>query len=244
MISRYLMRRFPRIPQPCRWVTRLTIGCLCLGGLFPQPVGAIAASTDPIPPPESLPAPTPAAPLRPASNCPDELTALTAGLVRDLSSYANRVAYRNFGKFRGIQRPSTIILVSQPDFEPLAIESRSYTATPVAEDGVDQVFLTTLERQYNRQEAIELQHFHWVFLTQAESGWYLAFMLSSLGAYPPVQPLSDPVVLTAPPDLTVQPPTPPRDSSNGLLAEAIRLWLRDCRAGAVYPVESNEPDRE
>ena len=243
MISWNLMGRLHRILHPCRWVISLTIGCLCLGSLFPQRVGA-AASKDPIPTPESIPTSAPSVPLRPVSNCPTELTTLTTGLVRDLPSYANRVAYRNFGKFRDIQRPSTVILVSQPDFEPLAIVSRSYTATPGAEDAVNQVFLTTLERQYNQQEAVELQHYHWVFLTQADSGWYLAFMFSSLGDYPPVQPLSDPTVLTVQPDLTAQPLTPPRDSSDGLLAEAIRLWLRDCRAGAVYPVESSQNDGE
>ena len=244
MIIRHQMVRFLRIPHARRRVISLMIGCLCVGSLFPQWVGAIAAAQAPIPHLESIPTSTPSAPLRPVSNCPAELTRLTNGLVRDLPSYANRVAYRNFGKFRAFQRPSTFILVSQPDFEPLAIESRSYTATPAAEDEVEQVFLTTLERQYNPQEAIELQHYHWVFLTQADSGWYLAFMFSSLGPYPPVQPLTGQPILTTQLTQTAQSLTPPRDSSDGLLAEAIRLWLRDCRAGAVYPVESRDNDGE
>lgn len=229
MIIKHQMVRLHRIPYPCSWIISLTISWLCLGSLYPQRGGAIAAPREANLTTESILAPAPSAPLRPVSDCPTGLEALTTGLVRDLPSYANRVAYRTFGKFRHIQRPSTVILVSQPDFEPLEIESRSYTATPVVDDSVEQIFLTTLERQYNLEEAVELEHHHRIFLTQADSGWYLAFMFSSLGTYPSEQPLTAEQLLT-----------PPRDSSDGLLAEAIRLWLRDCRAGAIYPVESSE----
>ena len=222
------MGRLHRFTYALSWAISLSMGWLCLVNLYPQRVGAIAASHAPTPTPESAQPSAPSAPLRPVSACPDDLATLTMGLIRDLPSYANRVGYRNFGKLRQLQRPSTVILVSQPDFEPLELTARSYTAASSAEDSVDQVFLTTLERQYNQAEAIELQHYHWLFLTQADSGWYLAFMFSRLGSYPSIQPL------------TPQPLTPPRDSSEGLMAEAIRLWLRDCRAGAVYPVESSE----
>lgn len=30
-----------------------------------------------------------------------------------------------------------------------------------------------------------------------------------------------------------RPPTPPRDSSEGVIAQAIRTWLRDCQAEPV-----------
>jgi hypothetical protein len=33
--------------------------------------------------------------------------------------------------------------------------------------------------------------------------------------------------------LANQPPSPPQDTSQGVIAQAIRLWLRDCRAGAI-----------
>ena len=234
------MGRLHQLTHIFFWALSLSMGWQCLDSLYPQRVGAIAPSQDPSPTTESPSASAPSAPLRPVSDCPTDLEILTMGLVRDLPSYANRVAYRSFGKFRSIQRPSTIILVSQPDFEPLEIEPRSQTATPAVEEAVDQVFLTTLERQYSQEESIELQHHHWVFLTQADSGWYLAFMFSSLGSYPPVQSLATQPTPITPPALSVRPLTPPRDSSDGLLAEAIRLWLRDCRARAVYPVESNE----
>ena len=228
MNSRHLMGRLHRFTHSSIWAFSLIISWLCLVNLYPLGVGAISASNDPNPTPETPQPSAPSTPLRPGSACPDDLETMTLGLVRDLPSYANRVAYRNFGKFRDLQRPSTVILASQPNFEPLELPSPSPPPAPAADGGVDQVFLTTLERQYNQEEAVELQHYHWLFLTQADSGWYLAFMFSRLGAYPSAQPP------------TPQPLTPPRESSDGLMAEAIRLWLRDCRAGAVYPVESSE----
>lgn len=234
MISWHLMGLLHRLPNSYRWNISLTIGCLCLGSLFPQKVWPISPAHNPTPTLESITNSAPSAPLRPVSDCPADLETLTMGLVRDLPSYANRVAYRNFGKFRQFQRPSAVILISQPDFEPLELASRSHTASTAVEESVEQVFLTTLERQYNQEEVVDLQHYHWIFLTQADSGWYLAFMFSRLGAYPSTQPMGPQSLATR------QPLTPPRDSSNGLLAEAIRLWLRDCRAEAVYPVESSE----
>lgn len=30
-----------------------------------------------------------------------------------------------------------------------------------------------------------------------------------------------------------QPPSPPRDSSNGSIAQGIKTWLRDCQAGSI-----------
>ncbi len=222
------MGRLHRFTYALPWTVSLSVGCLCLVNLIPLRVGAIAASHAPDPTSEPAQPSAPSAPRRPVTACPNDLETLTTGLLRDLPSYANRVAYRNFGKFRQLQRPSTVILASQPDFESLGLPSPSSSPAPAAEGGVDQIFLTTLERQYNQVEAVELQHYHWLFLTQAESGWYLAFMFSRLGTYPSAQPLTPQLL------------TPPRDSSNGLMAEAIRLWLRDCRAGSVYPVESIE----
>ena len=183
------MGRLHRFTYAFYWVVSLSMGWLCLINLGPLRVGAIAASHAPPPTSESAQPSAPSAPLRPVSACPHDLETLTTGLTRDLPSYANRVAYRNFGKFRQLQRPSTVILASQPDFEPLELPSPSSSSAPAAEGGVDQVFLTTLERQYNQDEAVDLQHYHWLFLTQAESGWYLAFMFSRLGAYPSVQPM-------------------------------------------------------
>jgi len=65
----------------------------------------------------------------------------------------------------------------------------------------------------------------WKILSQTTSGWQLSMMFSRTGIYP-----------------ASQPPTPPRDSSDGVIAQAIRTWLRDCQEGAVRAItpKSNE----
>ncbi|ASC69986.1 hypothetical protein XM38_009160 [Halomicronema hongdechloris C2206] len=157
--------------------------------------------------------------LRPSTPCPQQLSQLVTGLVRDLPSYANRVASRSLERQNDF---GSVLLAGQPDVEPLDLaEFTQGPLSPVAAE-LQQVFFTTLERQYLRDRIVELQHYHWLFLTRAESGWYLAFMFSSLQAH----------------DSQGRPPTPPQDSSDGIIAQAVKLWLRDCRAEAVYPVES------
>ena len=81
-------------------------------------------------------------------------------------------------------------------------------------DGVEQVFFTTLERQYTARKAVQLQQFHWLFLTKSESGWRKVMMFTQTGYYP----------------VNKQPPSPPRDSSNGVIGQAVDTWLQDCRA--------------
>jgi hypothetical protein len=73
-----------------------------------------------------------------------------------------------------------------------------------------------LERQYIGKKAIELQEFHWLLLTKTTTGWRLVMMFSQIGSYSKEQPIS-----------------PPRDSSNGTVAQGVNTWLRDCEAGSV-----------
>jgi len=56
----------------------------------------------------------------------------------------------------------------------------------------------------------------WKILSQTTSGWQLSMMFSRTGIYP-----------------ASQPPTPPWDSNDGVIAQAVRTWLRDCQEGAV-----------
>ena len=157
--------------------------------------------------------------------CPDDLETLIQPLLRDLPSYANRVIQRS--RLRGVSYESSyVILAGRPEFEPLPLgPGRSEPAISSAseskqagssEDDTRQVFITTLERNYSSGQAVQLQHYHWLFLSKTESGWRLAMMFSRLGSYP-----------------AGNPPLPPRDNSNGAIAEAISTWLRDCRAGTV-----------
>jgi hypothetical protein len=155
-------------------------------------------------------------PIRPKTACPDQLEALMSLMLRDLPSYANRVSQRAYTNYRTAEVPGYVLLAGRPEYEPLTLAAGEYTST--TESKVPQVFFTTLERQYFSQDAFRLQHYHWLFLTQTESGWRFVLMLSAVG------------------DVAAdEPPTPPRDSSQGVIAQAIRLWLRDCAAGSIAP---------
>lgn len=150
--------------------------------------------------------------------CPSEIQTLIPLLLRDLPAYANRTSQRVVRQVRAPQLLSYLLLVGQPEFEPLTLGPGPYRSAqpPEASEDLHQVFVTTLERQYVSGEAIELQHYHWLFLTKTVSGWRLAMMFSRLGGYPEKQP-----------------PSPPRDTSDGVIAQAIETWLRDCRAGSI-----------
>lgn len=154
--------------------------------------------------------------IRPDATCPTDLEALMALLLRDLPSYANRVSQRAYiEEFRITDNiPGTIILAGRPEYQPIELPSREYTAGQA--DGTSQVFFTTLERQYAADKAVDLQHYYWLFLTQTEAGWRFVLLFASLSSTP-----------------IDQPPTPPQDASQGVVARAIRLWLRDCQAGDV-----------
>ena len=60
------------------------------------------------------------------------------------------------------------------------------------------------------------ENYHWLFLTKTSEGWKLVTVYSQLAALNP-----DDV------------PLPPIETSQGTIGQAIRLWLRDCQAGAL-----------
>ena len=183
-------------------------GAMAIAAIF-MPLGATAASR--------LPAPAGSRAVSPPVNrhsCPTTVEALTVLLLRDLPGYGNRLAQRQ--KRSGSEL--YLIAASGADFTPLPVKSSEY---PDSQDqNLHQVFFTTLERDYHQKQMRQWQQHHWLFLAQTAQGWRLALLYSRLAPYPP--------------DLT-RPPLPPRDSSQGLTAEAMRLWLRDCQAGAVPP---------
>jgi len=161
-------------------------------------------------------------PIREAIACPERLEDLMPLLLRDLPSYANRVnqrAYLTETLTHMANNPATpgyVLLAGQPDYQALALSPDRLASDRPSSDA-PQIFFTTLERQYLAGKAVRLQHYHWLFLTQTQSyGWQLVLMFSAIGDYPSHQPASA-----------------PQDASQGVIAQAIRLWLRDCRAGAV-----------
>jgi hypothetical protein len=138
---------------------------------------------------------------------------LTSQLLHDLPSYANRATQRARRRSRSSDIYSYMLVAGRPEFTPLPLNLDKSTSDTTE---VEQVFFTTLERQYIAGKAVESQQFHWLLLTKSNTGWRFVMMFTQIGGYPQKQVVS-----------------PPRDSSNGVVAQAIKTWLRDCRADSV-----------
>ncbi|MEH2165943.1 MAG: hypothetical protein V7K41_04540 [Nostoc sp.] len=146
------------------------------------------------------------------------LETFTIQLLEDLPSYTNRASQRARRLRRSSDVYSYMLVAGRPEFTPLPLNLEEYStdAPKSSASGVEQVFFTTLEREYIGKKAVELQEFHWLFLTKTKIGWQLVMMFSQTGSYSAQQPLS-----------------PPRDSSKGTVAQGVKTWLRDCQAGSI-----------
>ena len=192
-------------------------------------------------------APRPSAPLRPSTACPSDLETLSQLLIRDIPNYTNRVLQRSVAVIPKYdrsdstessgqliqegRRPSYIIIAGRPELEPLDLSEYAITTDPAAGGQIEQLFFTTLARQYSNNRlsgvrANEVQSYHWLFLAEASDGWWLAFMYSQIDD----------------PD-TPRAPTPPRESSTSAVGQAVQIWLRDCRAGDIRPIEAESSSR-
>jgi len=78
------------------------------------------------------------------------------------------------------------------------------------------VFFTTLEQQFRGDRVLTRQHYHWLFLTPTDGGWAVVYLFTRFGEG----------------NVDAE-PMPPREVSSGVMGQAVRLWLRDCEAGAV-----------
>ncbi|MGD1705178.1 hypothetical protein [Dapis sp. BLCC M229] len=141
------------------------------------------------------------------STCPensDNLEILVAALMLDLPSYVNREIQRDRQPNEDYLKRN-IVIAGRPEFENLAIDY-----TPFIQENIQQIFLTTLERQYQDSQVVELQQFHWLFLRQNQTQWELVNMFS----------IKESLLENIPPQ--------PEDSSNGVFAKGIRAWLQGC----------------
>ncbi|MGB3292430.1 MAG: hypothetical protein WBB01_05455 [Phormidesmis sp.] len=171
--------------------------------------------------------PRPYSPLRPPNTCPTDIGTLTAMLIRDLPNYTNRVIQRTVAALpnnevdgRAPYRPAYVLIAGRLELEPLDLNEYTFTTSPEAGGPLSQVFFTTLSRQYFGLRVDEVQQYHWLFLTEASDGWRLALMFSAIDDVQTARSL-----------------LPPRESSESSVGQAVQLWLRDCRAGAIYPLE-------
>ncbi len=143
--------------------------------------------------------------------CPTTIEPLAKLLVRDLPSYANRTALKNGTRFQ-VPEMSQVIIASQANLEPLQLPGVQHPSDP----NLHQLFITTLERQTFNQKTSKFQQYHWLFLVQTREGWKLSQSFSRISPYPLVSRI-----------------TPPHESSQGITAQAIKIWLRDCQAGVI-----------
>lgn len=154
-------------------------------------------------------------PTEKSKNCPRDLTTLTTQLLQDIPDYGNRVIQRTQDKHQQANIQTYIVAAGRPEFEPLNLPQIKYTEAK--DNQPQQIFFTTLEKQYTNNQKIERETYHWLFVTLTDSGWYLVTMFSRFG------------------NATKNtPPTPPQESSNGIIGQAVNLWLRDCRADALH----------
>ncbi|NEP78243.1 MAG: hypothetical protein F6K39_08645 [Okeania sp. SIO3B3] len=137
----------------------------------------------------------------------DDLEILATDLILDLPGYVNREIQRDRQSNEDYLERN-IVIAGRPEFEPLPIDDM-----PFFQEDINQIFLTTLERQYRDSHVVELQQFHWLFLRKSQRQWELVNMFSieeSLLGNLPLQP---------------------EDSSNGVFARGIRVWLKGCYFG-------------
>jgi hypothetical protein len=161
-----------------------------------------------------IPTPPPPIPIIAATRrtCPARIEELGQLLVRDLPSYTNRAIQKRRKLTNDLY--TSIVTAGKPDAKPLPISSREYT--PVYPQAApNQLFITTLERQYAGVNAVELQKFHWLFLARTKLGWRLVTMYSRSSQ----QPRSSIV--------------PPTESTNTPVGEAVRTWLNDCYISGI-----------
>ena len=146
-------------------------------------------------------------------SCPADLERLTSLLLRDLPSYSNRVIQRKLKFSRNIEKRNFIVTASQPELEPLNLPQIQYN--PTDKNQPEQVFFTVLERQYSGNKITNIQTYHWLFLTQSDRGWQTVMMFSRFGN-------SQDTV-----------PSPPVETTDGIIGQGVQLWLKDCRAGTI-----------
>ena len=149
--------------------------------------------------------------------CPQDLETLANLLTADISDYGNRVIQKSSIFSHELDfLPTYIITASKAELEPLsASESTLQTSN---NDNIKQIFFTSLERQYsNSQTVIEAENYHWLILINQNGQWQLVESFTRFG-----YPNSEKKVIS-----------PIRNSTNGVIGQAVKLWLKDCHAGTL-----------
>lgn len=138
------------------------------------------------------------------SACPQNLKGLVSQMLTDLPAYINRE------NTRANNRKTYVMLATKASFDDLPLFQPSATQ-PQSAHPPRQIFFTTLMRRYSTQTVVQQQEHHWLFLVKGDRGWQFVQLYSILDSYP-----------------SNNSPTPPRNSSSGSVAQAIKKWLNSC----------------
>ena len=143
------------------------------------------------------------------SSCALDLGSLSDSLVENLPDYGNRIIQRTQSTHRSLDINNYLVVAGKPEQQDLGLPQFKYNQ--VTDKKVKQVFFTTLERQYQGKQVRERETYHWLFLTLVDDQWRMVTMFSRFGS-----------------GKSNNIPSPPQDSSQGIIGQAVKLWLRDC----------------
>lgn len=148
------------------------------------------------------------------NSCPEEIENLGNYLVKDIPSYTNRILQKSSNLSRKIAPfPVYVVNASKSELNAFPLPENEFKLQD--EKDIKQIFFTTLERQYpHKDRVIETQNYHWLFLARYENKWLLIKSLSRFGSS------------------NSQKISPIKDSTQGTMGQAVKLWLKDCNYDA------------
>lgn len=154
-----------------------------------------------------------AAPVATSESCPQSFEPFISTMLADIPAYVNRV------NTRADNRNKYVIVASRADFDELPLLQASFpkNTNPETSSDVRQVFFSTLLRRFSQQEIVHQQEHYWLIMAPSDRGWEFVQMYSIIDSYPS----SDHLL------------SPPRNSSEGSMATAIKDWLKNCHYQAT-----------
>jgi hypothetical protein len=156
--------------------------------------------------------------------CPQDITNLASLLTRDISEYGNRIIQRSRIYSHKLDLFHTyIVTAGKVETKPLAFNQYQPSPGSIPDD-VEQIFFTSLERQYSpsNRTIIETQNYHWLIMTKIQDRWKLVMALTKFG-----YPYQDKFITS-----------PPRDTTNGIIGQAVKQWLKDCHYGTLRETQN------
>ena len=144
-----------------------------------------------------------------AEACQSDFEPFIRQMLPSLPAYTNRV------NTRAGNTQNYMILAGGEDFTALPTKDVSFPNSD-QNVGVRQVFFSTLIKRFSQNAIRQHQEYHWLFMAPSDRGWEFVQMYSIPDRYPSEKISS-----------------PPRNSSTGSVATAIKDWLKTCHYQAT-----------